>query len=148
MRYAVWLEQHGDSFTVEFPDAPGCKASGSSRENALANAEEILLAWLDQFEDDSGPPEPRSPRTPPRKELAWIDLPMSVGLPLQCKWARLRAGLSKAELAAQVGLVEEQIATIERYASGLSVDTLEKHAQALGMRLTVTFEDMTQRARS
>ena len=61
MRYPVAIElgdeQH--AFGVIIPDLPGCFSAGDTLDEALHNAEEAILAWIDAAMDGNEPiPQP------------------------------------------------------------------------------------------
>ncbi|MGI6100799.1 MAG: type II toxin-antitoxin system HicB family antitoxin [Lentisphaerae bacterium] len=41
-----WSEEDG-SFLAEVPELPGCMADGATYQEALANAEQIILEWVE-----------------------------------------------------------------------------------------------------
>ena len=41
-----WSEED-QSFVAEVPELPGCAADGSTRQEALANAEMVIAEWLE-----------------------------------------------------------------------------------------------------
>lgn len=53
------LNENDGSYTITFPDLPGCISEGKSLENALYMAEDALRVWLqyalDEKEDISAP---------------------------------------------------------------------------------------------
>lgn len=56
MRYPVWIETGSDerAWGVVVPDLPGCFSAGDSLEEAMANAEEAVAAWIDTVLDAGG----------------------------------------------------------------------------------------------
>lgn len=49
-----------EAFLVEVPELPGCMADGATYEEALANAQHIIAAWIEQAEAMGRPiPEPK-----------------------------------------------------------------------------------------
>jgi predicted RNase H-like HicB family nuclease len=60
MRYPAAIELGSDSqaFGVVVPDLPGCFSAGDSLDEALGNAEEAVIAWIDSMLD-AGQPIPR-----------------------------------------------------------------------------------------
>jgi predicted RNase H-like HicB family nuclease len=48
------------AFVAEIPELPGCMAHGSSREDALTNAESAIQAWIETAEEFGDPvPQPK-----------------------------------------------------------------------------------------
>ena len=48
------------AFVAEIPELPGCMAHGSSREDALMNAESAIQAWIETAEEFGDPvPQPK-----------------------------------------------------------------------------------------
>lgn len=61
MRYAIVIEQAGESFSAFVPDLPGCVATAASRsaaEQAISEAIALHIAGMKQ--DGDAPPEPSS----------------------------------------------------------------------------------------
>jgi len=51
------------AFIAEVPELQGCIAHGDSYENALANAKEAILLWIDTAKEFGDPiPEPKGQR--------------------------------------------------------------------------------------
>ncbi len=54
-----WSEED-QSFVAEVPELAGCAADGSTRQEALANAETVIAEWLETATDLGRPiPEPK-----------------------------------------------------------------------------------------
>ena len=48
-------------FIVEVPDLPGCLADGETREEAVANAREVIAEWIETAGELGRPiPEPKN----------------------------------------------------------------------------------------
>lgn len=131
MDYHVKLDRDGRWWTATVVDAPGCVTQGTSRAKATAAAAEAVAGWLEAHLVDG-----RSPSRPRRRggtvPIA-VDAQLAVAVTL--RWARHDAGLTQAELAARVGVSQQQIAKLERPGANPSVVTLRKIADALGARL-------------
>ena len=54
-----WSAEDG-AFLAEVPELPGCMADGSSYQEALANARQIIQEWIDTAEElGRSVPQPR-----------------------------------------------------------------------------------------
>jgi predicted RNase H-like HicB family nuclease len=61
-RYEIILYWSDDdqAFIAEVPELPGCAADGVTRQEALANAEIVILQWLETARELGYPiPEPK-----------------------------------------------------------------------------------------
>ncbi|HYE34639.1 type II toxin-antitoxin system HicB family antitoxin [Methylocaldum sp.] len=56
MRYPIAIEPGDDThaFGVVAPDLPGCFSAGDSLDEALANAEDAILGWMEAMLDQGG----------------------------------------------------------------------------------------------
>ena len=52
---AVFHKNSDDSFTVTFPDLPGCITEGKSLGNAMKMAQSALTQWIDYLHDEKEP---------------------------------------------------------------------------------------------
>ena len=43
----IYWSKDDDAFIAEVPELPGCMADGSTRQEALANAEVIIKEWIE-----------------------------------------------------------------------------------------------------
>ena len=53
-RYEIiifWSEED-DTFVAHVPELPGCMADGSTYQEALANAEQIIQEWIDTASEE------------------------------------------------------------------------------------------------
>jgi predicted RNase H-like HicB family nuclease len=48
----VWWSAEDNAFVVDVPELPGCMAHGSTRAEAIANAEEAVAFWLQTAKED------------------------------------------------------------------------------------------------
>jgi len=54
-----WSEADG-AFVVAVPELPGCMADGTSYQEAVANAEQIIDEWIETAKEEGRPiPEPK-----------------------------------------------------------------------------------------
>ena len=56
----IFWSTEDDAFVAEVPELPGCLADGSSYQEALANAREIIQEWIDTAGELGRPiPQPK-----------------------------------------------------------------------------------------
>ena len=56
----LYWSNEDQAFIAEVPELPGCAADGTTRQEALANAELVISEWLDTARELGRPiPEPR-----------------------------------------------------------------------------------------
>ena len=56
----LYWSDDDQAFIAEVPELPGCAADGSTRQEALANAEIVISEWLETARELGRPiPEPR-----------------------------------------------------------------------------------------
>jgi len=61
MRYVALIDGHEGAYGVTVPDLPGCFSGGATVEEALANAQEAVVMWIEEMESQGGDiPAPRS----------------------------------------------------------------------------------------
>lgn len=54
-----WSDDDG-AFVVEVPELPGCMAGGATYQEAVSNAEVVIVEWIEAAKDLGRPiPEPR-----------------------------------------------------------------------------------------
>lgn len=63
LRYAVVVQplslEDGGGYSAVVPDLPGCMSDGETPEEALANVEDAIAAWIEAAQDlGHGVPEP------------------------------------------------------------------------------------------
>lgn len=74
MRYPVWIETGSEetAWGVIVPDLSGCFSAGDSLEEAMANAEEAVAAWIDAVLDAGGTiPAPSQAADLLKKKKGW-----------------------------------------------------------------------------
>lgn len=136
MRYPAFITREGDATLVEFPDAPGCQTFTRGR-NVRERAREAIEGWLEaQLDDRVTPPRPASRAKPPKgTALAWVAIDPILGVRLALRWAREDAGLTQAALAKKMGVSQQAYAKLESPDANLTMETLQRAAKALGMRV-------------
>jgi DNA-binding XRE family transcriptional regulator/predicted RNase H-like HicB family nuclease len=131
MQYHARIEREGRVWNAIFVDAPGCSTYASSRERVVRTAREALAGWIEaHLIDGRAPPRPSSSS----RHLA-VDVEAQLAVAVALRWARQEAGLTQAQLAARVGVSQQQVAKLERPGANPSVATLQRLAKALGVRL-------------
>jgi predicted RNase H-like HicB family nuclease len=74
MRYPIAIEPgtETEAFGVVVPDLPGCFSAGDTLEEAIANAEEAITAWIETALDSGqGVPPPSSVETLRKAHREW-----------------------------------------------------------------------------
>jgi antitoxin HicB len=126
-------------FVVNFPDLPNGWSQGETRDEALAQAADLLgemiLGHMAQNEDIPVPAPPRAGDDRPR-----VTLPALVAAKLEAYRAMRAAGLNKRQLAERLGWRPSQVTRLfdGRHASRL--DQVEAALAALGRRLVIDSE--------
>lgn len=141
MHYVARLSKEGRRTLIEFPDCPGCQTFAESRQDVYAVAREALEGWLEaHLPLGEAPPAPRASRRVDRRHLA-VTVGAALAVRLQLRWARLRLGISQAELARRVNVTRQQISLLESPDANLTLGTLEKVARALGLDLSIELRE-------
>ena len=48
----IWWSAEDDAYVVDVPELPGCMAHGSTRQEAIKNAEAAIGFWIKTAKDD------------------------------------------------------------------------------------------------
>lgn len=139
MMYPAVITREGSNALAEFPDCPGCQTFSEPGEEIRDQAQDALEGWLRaHLLDGEAPPRPSArTRCPKGARLMQVEVSPKLAVRIAIRWARQDAGLTQAQLAERAGVSQPQIAKLERPRANPTIDTLEKVARALGMRLDV-----------
>jgi predicted RNase H-like HicB family nuclease len=55
-------QEDGGGFLATVPDLPGCMCDGETPEEAITNARDVVLCWMEAAEEMGRPAPPRSRR--------------------------------------------------------------------------------------
>ncbi|MEZ4754987.1 MAG: type II toxin-antitoxin system HicB family antitoxin [Bdellovibrionota bacterium] len=130
IKYQAKVFKDGDSYSVIFPDLPGCFSSGSTKEDVIHHAKEALSLFLEEARDENW----EIPRAKKRKgkDYYWITPYPDVGIPLMIRQARKQQGLSQKQLAKLLGIKFQQLQKLETPGkSNPTVKTLSAISAAL-----------------
>ncbi len=97
----IWKEANG-SWSVEFPDLPGCFSSAESLEAAKEKASEALTGYLESLDSRSlSIPEAT---TIERDDIYPIEASLNVAFAITLKQEREKQGLTQKEVAKRMGV--------------------------------------------
>jgi antitoxin HicB len=137
LAYPVRLEAAEEGgFVVNFPDFPEGWSQGDDREEALAQATDLLETMVANYMAEGWDlPEPSQARGRPIVRLAPL-----VAAKAEVYRAMHRAGIGKGELARRVGLAPEAVDQLFSIHHETALDQIEAALAALGRRLVVSIE--------
>lgn len=144
MQYQAIITKDGPFTLAHFPDCPGCQTQAEPGQDILALAQDALEGWLEAHLVHGRvppPPSARKHRVPPGAGSALIPVSPALAIRIELRRARTDAGLSQAQLAARVGVSQQQIAALESPDSNLTLSTLEKVAAVLGREVQIGLSD-------
>ena len=136
IKYQAKIYRDGESYSVEFPDLPGCFTYGDNLEEAKVNAKEALSVYLEEARD----PKWEVPKAKVRKSRSyhWIYPSPDVSIPLLIRQKRLEHDLSQNQFAKKLGITTQQLQKLETPGkSNPTVKTLEKISTVLNSNLEV-----------
>ena len=134
LAYPVRLETGDDgAVLVSFPDIPEALTEGATEQEALAEAQDCLIAALGGYVDGR-----RSiPKPSPGRGLPLVALPALVAAKIALYRAMRERGLSNAALARQLGSVEGAVRRLIDLDHRSHIGQVETALHALGQRLVV-----------
>ena len=107
----IEYDSEDDAYNVIFPDLPGCFAFGDTLEEAKANAEEALSAYLESIDSRKLKiPEPSERQC---DNIANIEPDTRVGFAIWLKKQREARGLYQSDIADQLGITYQTYQRIE-----------------------------------
>ncbi len=136
IRYQALIERDGSSYSVSFPDLPGCFSSGDTRPDAAENAREALSLYLEEARDPKW--DIPSPKARKSKRYVWIHPYVDVAVPLMIRQARRSRGLTQKQLAQRLQITLQQVQKLETPGrSNPTVKTLSAISEALDEALEI-----------
>ena len=140
MAYPVRLE--GDdqgAVLVSFPDIPEALTEGATEGEALAEAQDCLIAALGGYMDDRRD----IPRPSPGRGRPLAALPALAAAKIALHRAMRERGLSNAALARRLGTVEGTVRRLIDLDHRSHIGQVETALEALGQRLVVATRAVT-----
>lgn len=138
MHYLARLSREGKFTLVEFPDAPAAAVYAEPGENVAEVASEALWEWLSrELRHGEAPPRPAADETNRAGDDLRVRIDPQLAVRLQLRWARQDAGISQAQLAERVGVSRQQISLLESPDANLTLRTLDRVANALGLSVHI-----------
>jgi len=123
-------------FIVTFPDFRVGVTQGDDRQEALAQAADLLETMVANYKAEGWDlPEPSPARGRPLVRLAPL-----VAAKAELYRAMRKAGIDKAELARRIGIAPEAVDRLFSIHHKTGLDQIEAALAALGRRLVVTVE--------
>lgn len=123
-------------FNVNFPDFPEGFTQGDTREEALAQAADLLETMVANYMAEGW--DLPAPSAPGGRTL--VRLAPLVGAKAEIYRAMRAAGISKAELARRIGIPPQQAQRLFDIRHASRLDQIDAALAALGRRLVVTTE--------
>ncbi|MGK2936129.1 MAG: helix-turn-helix domain-containing protein [Gemmatimonadaceae bacterium] len=141
MEYPARVTREGKFVLASFPDCPGCQTFVREGGDIQSMARDALIGWLEvALESDEIPTRPRQYRSGKGTEIIHIPVPVPLAVRLELRWLRALYDLTQADVARSTGMSQQQIARLEGPRGNPTVDTLERLAKGLGVRLRIDFE--------
>ena len=142
LQFVAYVSAKGPPYTFEFPDVPGCTGSVRRPQDVSEKATAALESALrEQLGALTRLPNWPQLHRPPRSDQERLHLTVAPGLALAIQFRRMRLmkGWSQAELAAKVGVSQQQIVKLEDPDCNPTFETVTKVARAFDETLSVVF---------
>lgn len=136
IKYQAKIYKDGKSYSVEFPDLPGCFSVGDTLAEAKIMAKDALSLYLEEARD----PKWKVPKAKTRKgkNYFWIRPDHRVAIPLMIRQERIKASLSQREMAEKLSMTVQQLQKLETPGkSNPTIRTLEKISHVLHSDLEI-----------
>jgi len=128
----IWKESNG-SYSVEFPDLPGCFSWGETLEDAKEQAKEALNAYLESL--DSRSQAIPSPSKQKGKDIYHISPDIHIAFAITLKQEREKQGLTQKEVAEKMGVAWSAYQRIENpKKTNPTLTTIDKLQKVLGRK--------------
>ena len=133
--YPVRLDRQDDGYVlVSFPEVPEALTEGATEREALAEAEDCLIAALGGYIQERRD----IPRPSPARGRPLVVLPALVAAKIALYRAMRAAGIGNTALAEQLGTVEGTIRRLLDLDHRSHIGQVEAALRVLGQRLVVT----------
>ena len=111
IQYQAKIQKEKGAYSVVFPDLPGCCSMGSNLQEAKKMAVDALSLYLEEARNLDW----ELPKAKYRKSgnYYWIQPYPEIAIALLIKQARLKHGLTQAELAKRMGITTQQVQKLE-----------------------------------
>ena len=129
-------ESGGACYLVTAPDLPGFVTNGDNRAEALENARDALVTWVDMRLEDRLPLPPASPAD--GRDV--VRLSIAATLKLAIHQAMRADRVTQVELARRIGRDQKAVYRILDFNHASSPDMLDEALHALGRRPVITVE--------
>lgn len=137
MRYPVNLDLcDGGGYFVSFPDIPEALTQGETRDEALQNARDALVTAFEfYFEDNQKIPIPGS------VSGDYVEVPASVAAKILLLNAFVDSRLTRAELAARLGVKKQEVTRLFDLRHTTKIDRIQDALTALDKQLEMLAAD-------
>lgn len=134
LAYPVKLDEEiGGGILVSFPDIPEALTEGATMQDALAEAEDCLIAALGGYIEERR----KIPGPSPRRGRPLVSLPTLVAAKIALYSAMQERGIGNAALARRLDTVEGTVRRLLDLDHRSHIGQVEAALRALGQRLVV-----------